>query len=73
MARLSFQPTSPFGFVRTFGKRWGPTLSIWGVGAGTAALFLLSVTPVVREGFLVKVPLLGSYYEDKTPASDKPF
>jgi ubiquinol-cytochrome c reductase subunit 10 len=43
------------------------------VGAGTAALFLLSVTPVVKKGFLVNIPLLGSYYEDKTPASDKPF
>ncbi|KAH7911428.1 ubiquinol-cytochrome-c reductase complex subunit-domain-containing protein [Hygrophoropsis aurantiaca] len=73
MARLAYQPPSPASFARTFGKSWGPTLSIWGIGAGTAALFVLSVTPVVRNQFLVKVPLLGSYYEDKTPASDKPF
>ncbi|KAH7929781.1 hypothetical protein BV22DRAFT_1080414 [Leucogyrophana mollusca] len=73
MARLSYQPTSPLNFTRTWGKRWGPSLSIWGIGAGTAALFVLSVTPVVRNGLLVKVPVLGTYYEDKTPASDKPF
>ncbi|KAH7889895.1 cytochrome b-c1 complex subunit 10, partial [Phlebopus sp. FC_14] len=54
-------------------KRWGPSLGIWGIGAGTAALFFLSVTPVVRNGLLVRVPIIGSYYEDKTPPSDKPF
>ncbi|KAG9318279.1 hypothetical protein JVU11DRAFT_363 [Chiua virens] len=73
MSRLAFQTTSPFTMGTTFFKRWTPTLSIWGLGAGAAALFLLSVTPVVKNGALVKVPLLGSYYEDKTPASDKPF
>lgn len=64
-------------------------------------LQLLSVTPLMKKGFLVKVPLvssdiyvsyrlclatfrfidcvgifnnqIGSYYEDKIPASDKPF
>ncbi|KAG2348499.1 hypothetical protein BDR05DRAFT_874747 [Suillus weaverae] len=73
MARVSFQPTSSARFASTLAKQWGPTLGIWGVGAGTAALFLLSVTPVVKKGLLVNVPLLGNYYEDKTPASDKPF
>ncbi|KAG1882952.1 ubiquinol-cytochrome-c reductase complex subunit-domain-containing protein [Suillus subluteus] len=73
MARVSFQPTPPARFASTLAKRWGPTLGIWGVGAGTAALFLLSVTPVVKKGFLVNIPLIGNYYEDKTPASDKPF
>lgn len=48
-------------------------MTLWGVGAGTAALFVLSVTPLVKREFLTKVPLLGEYYEDKTPASDKPF
>jgi len=46
---------------------------MWGVGVGAAAVFLLSVTPVVKNGLLVKLPLIGNYYEDKTPASDKPF
>ncbi|KLO05905.1 hypothetical protein SCHPADRAFT_838753, partial [Schizopora paradoxa] len=53
--------------------KWVPAMGIWGVGAGTAALLLLSVTPLVKREFLIKVPVLGSYYEDKTPASDKPF
>jgi len=56
-----------------FGKAWTPALGIWGVGVGTAAVFLLSVTPIVKNGLLVKLPLIGSVYEDKTPASDKPF
>jgi len=73
MSHVAFRPTSPYAVATTWLKHWAPTLGIWGVGAGTAALFLLSVTPVVKNGFLVKVPLVGSYYEDKTPASDKPF
>ncbi|EJD05798.1 uncharacterized protein FOMMEDRAFT_79023, partial [Fomitiporia mediterranea MF3/22] len=54
-------------------KRWIPTMGFWAVGAGTAALYLLSVTPKVKRTFLVKVPVLGSYFEDKTPPEDKPF
>jgi hypothetical protein len=73
MSRLTIQSTSPYTLGSTWFKRWVPTLGIWGVGVGAAGLFLLSVTPVVKNGLLVKVPLLGSYYEDKTPASDKPF
>ncbi|KAH8117310.1 hypothetical protein DFH11DRAFT_1574347, partial [Phellopilus nigrolimitatus] len=33
-------------------------MGIWGVGAGTAALLLLSVTPIVKREFLVKVPVV---------------
>ncbi|KAF8894461.1 cytochrome b-c1 complex subunit 10 [Infundibulicybe gibba] len=73
MARLAYHPQSQLNASLTATKRWVPTLGIWGVGAGTAALFLLSVTPLVKRELLVKVPVLGSYYEDRTPASDKPF
>ncbi|KAG6889708.1 hypothetical protein C0992_004337 [Termitomyces sp. T32_za158] len=73
MARLAFQARSPLNAGLSFTKPWVTSLGIWGVGAGTAALFVLSVTPLVKREFLVKVPMLGSYYEDKTPASDKPF
>jgi len=73
MSRVSFSQTPPFALFSRLGKAWGPTLGLWGVGAGTAAVFLLSVTPIVKNGFLVKLPLIGSVYEDKTPASDKPF
>ncbi|RDB21304.1 hypothetical protein Hypma_011452 [Hypsizygus marmoreus] len=73
MARLVYQPQSPLNATLAVSKRWATSLGIWGVGAGTAALFLLSVTPLVKREFLVKVPVVGSYYEDKTPASDKPF
>ncbi|KAF9228640.1 hypothetical protein BS17DRAFT_744590 [Gyrodon lividus] len=73
MARLSVQTPSPYSITRAWAKRWAPSLGIWGVGVGTTAVFLLSVTPVIKNGILIKLPLLGSYYEDKTPASDKPF
>ncbi|KAF5387043.1 hypothetical protein D9615_001650 [Tricholomella constricta] len=73
MTRLAYQPQSPVSAGLTATKRWATSLGIWGVGAGTAALLLLSVTPLVKREFLVKVPVLGDYYEDKTPASDKPF
>ncbi|KAF8136110.1 hypothetical protein EV363DRAFT_1428569 [Boletus edulis] len=73
MSQLTFRSTSPYALGTTLFKRWAPTLGIWGVGVGAAGMFLLSVTPVVKKGLLVKVPLLGSYYEDKIPASDMPF
>ncbi|PIL23884.1 hypothetical protein GSI_13635 [Ganoderma sinense ZZ0214-1] len=56
-----------------FFRTWTPSLGLWGAGTGVAALFLLSVTPLVKRGFLSKVPMIGGYWEDKTPASDKPF
>ncbi|KAF8479182.1 ubiquinol-cytochrome-c reductase complex subunit-domain-containing protein [Russula ochroleuca] len=62
-------PTSPRGTA----KRWSGSLGLWGVGAGTALVFLLSVTPKVKNTLLLKIPVLSDYYEDKTPASDKPF
>jgi len=73
MSKVHYHPTSPYTLPLNVGKRWVPSLGIWGVGAGTAVLFILSVTPLAKKGFLIKVPFVGSYYEDKTPASDKPF
>ncbi|KAL4268640.1 QCR10 subunit of the ubiqunol-cytochrome c oxidoreductase complex [Pleurotus pulmonarius] len=73
MARLAFSHPSPPAAALTAAKRWVPSLGVWGFGAGSAALLFLSVTPLVKREVLVKVPVLGSYFEDKTPASDKPF
>ncbi|KAG6832691.1 hypothetical protein H0H92_012263 [Tricholoma furcatifolium] len=73
MARLSYHARSPINLGLSATKHWASSLGIWGVGAGSAALLVLSVTPLVKREVLVKVPILGSYYEDKTPASDKPF
>ncbi|KAF8078103.1 cytochrome b-c1 complex subunit 10 [Lyophyllum atratum] len=73
MARLVYQPQPPAKATISAIKPWAPSLAMWGVGAGTAALLLLSVTPLVKRELLVKVPVLGRYYEDDTPASDKPF
>ncbi|KAH9966411.1 ubiquinol-cytochrome-c reductase complex subunit-domain-containing protein [Russula dissimulans] len=73
-ARPSTFPCSPTPLITPqTAKRWSGTLGIWGVGAGTALVFLLSVTPKVKNTVLLKVPLLSNYYEDDTPASDKPF
>ncbi|KAA1474869.1 hypothetical protein DENSPDRAFT_841527 [Dentipellis sp. KUC8613] len=77
MARLAFQPTPATRRLGLFtldtAKRWSPSLGIWGAGVGTALVFILSVTPIVKTNVLVKVPVIGNYWEDKTPASDKPF
>ncbi|KAH9079168.1 ubiquinol-cytochrome-c reductase complex subunit-domain-containing protein [Lactarius deliciosus] len=85
MSRLAYYPTPAnrrlgnftldvrLFFVVVPAKRWSGSLGVWGVGAGTALLFLLSVTPKVKNTFLLKVPVLSNYFEDKTPASDKPF
>ncbi|KAF9450727.1 hypothetical protein P691DRAFT_797706 [Macrolepiota fuliginosa MF-IS2] len=73
MSRLAFKTQSPLNATLTASKRWVSSLGIWGFSAGAGALLLLSVTPLVRREVLVKVPVLGNYYEDKTPASDKPF
>ncbi|KAF8184887.1 hypothetical protein K438DRAFT_1837047 [Mycena galopus ATCC 62051] len=54
-------------------RRIASGFGIWAFGAGSAVFLLLSVTPLVRREVLLKVPLLKNYYEDKTPASDKPF
>ncbi|KAF7311551.1 hypothetical protein MKEN_01057500 [Mycena kentingensis (nom. inval.)] len=73
MSRVVFTPTPAYAHTIQMTKRWASSLGIWGVGAGSAAFLLLSVTPLVRREVLVKVPVLNWYFEDKTPASDKPF
>ncbi|KAG8947313.1 hypothetical protein FRC04_010889 [Tulasnella sp. 424] len=54
-------------------QRWVPSLGLWGAGAGVAVALLMSATPLFKNDVLVKVPALGWYWEDNTPASDKPF
>ncbi|KAI0341858.1 hypothetical protein BDW22DRAFT_1358744 [Trametopsis cervina] len=73
MARVAYQPRNAAKVTSELARKWTPSAALWGAGAGVFALYLLSVTPLVKREFLVKVPVLGSYYEDKTPASDKPF
>ncbi|KJA18577.1 hypothetical protein HYPSUDRAFT_45120 [Hypholoma sublateritium FD-334 SS-4] len=73
MSRLVFQHQSQISSTVNLAKRWTTSLGFWGAGAGAAALLFLSVTPLVRREVLEKTPLLGLYYQDKTPASDKPF
>ncbi|KAJ3551144.1 hypothetical protein NM688_g4891 [Phlebia brevispora] len=73
MSRVAYRPTPVFQATNVFGRKWAPSLAIWGVGTGAAVLYLLSVTPLVKREFLSKVPVIGGYWEDKIPASDKPF
>ncbi|KAF5391723.1 hypothetical protein D9757_001783 [Collybiopsis confluens] len=54
-------------------RNWSPSLATWGAGVGAGALLFLSVTPLVRREVLSKVPVLKGYFQDDTPASDKPF
>ncbi|KAJ2933190.1 hypothetical protein H1R20_g3923, partial [Candolleomyces eurysporus] len=73
MARLAFQSRTPLQAFLGAATPWTRSAATWGVGAGTAVFLLLSVTPLVRREVLQKTPGLSWYYEDKTPASDKPF
>jgi len=77
MSRLAYYPTPATRRLGSFtldtAKRWTGSLGVWGVGVGTALVFVLSVTPKVKNTLLLNIPMLSSYYEDKTPASDKPF
>ncbi|KZV93351.1 hypothetical protein EXIGLDRAFT_835769 [Exidia glandulosa HHB12029] len=64
------------GIHPSFTRRWSGSLALWGAGAGIYVLYILSVTPLVKREFLTQVPVtppqIGSYYEDKRPASDRP-
>ncbi|KZT69009.1 hypothetical protein DAEQUDRAFT_811687 [Daedalea quercina L-15889] len=73
MSRFSLHVEPEHKRPLTFARRWGTSMGLWGTGAGIMALYLLSVTPLVKREFLSKVPVIGGYWADKTPASDKPF
>ncbi|OSD01628.1 hypothetical protein PYCCODRAFT_1436237 [Trametes coccinea BRFM310] len=73
MSRVVYHPVPHQRNVQRFVRNWSTSLGLWGAGAGVAALYLLSVTPLVKREFLSKVPVLGGYFQDNTPASDKPF
>ncbi|ORX35363.1 cytochrome b-c1 complex subunit 10 [Kockovaella imperatae] len=70
--KLKSQP-AVMGFTpeRLAGFR-GP-LVMWGFGIGVTVSLFLSSVPIFKRDVLQKVPVLGDYYTDKTPDSDKPF
>ncbi|WWD19733.1 hypothetical protein CI109_104197 [Kwoniella shandongensis] len=72
----SFVRRSQLQFLGLTAERlsgWTPTLAVWGVTAGAAVSLFLSDVPLFRKDVLIKVPVLGNYYKDTTPDSDKPF
>ncbi|EAU91242.1 hypothetical protein CC1G_06877 [Coprinopsis cinerea okayama7 len=71
-SRVFIHP-SPAQAALSAAKPWTRSAGIWGFGTGAAVFLLLSVTPLVRREVLEKTPGLSWYFEDKTPASDKPF
>jgi len=73
MPSVQYQAVTPQKLPFRFARTWGTSLGLWGVGAGAMVLYMLSVTPLVKREFLSKVPVIGDYWADKTPASDKPF
>ncbi|EUC65047.1 ubiquinol-cytochrome-C reductase complex subunit [Rhizoctonia solani AG-3 Rhs1AP] len=74
MARFIPQPQPRLGPL-TLGslKPWAGTAGRWGVAAGAAVTLFMSVTPIFQKDVLLKIPVLSTYFEDNTPASDKPF
>jgi len=73
MSRIVYHPVPEHKLPVHFARRWGTSMGLWGAGAGIMVLYVLSVTPLVKQGFLSKLPVIGSYWQDKIPASDKPF
>ncbi|KAK1927776.1 cytochrome b-c1 complex subunit 10 [Papiliotrema laurentii] len=50
-----------------------PALAVWGIGAGAAVALFASDIPLFQKDVLQKIPVINSYFTDKTPDSDKPF
>ncbi|KAG8692281.1 hypothetical protein FRC12_020491 [Ceratobasidium sp. 428] len=74
MARFHVEPQPRLGTFTFAGARpWIRSAGVWGAGAGAAVTLLMSVTPIFKKDVLLKVPVLSNYFEDTTPASDKPF
>ncbi|WVQ77486.1 hypothetical protein IAR50_007172 [Cryptococcus sp. DSM 104548] len=72
----AFVRRSQFAFAGLSTERlskWGPSLVFWGAGAGTFVSLLLSEVPLFQKDILRKVPVVGQYWVDTTPDSDKPF
>ncbi|THG99634.1 hypothetical protein EW026_g2734 [Hermanssonia centrifuga] len=73
MSRVVYHSRPALKVTSAMSRKWAPSAAVWGAGAGVMVLYILSVTPLVKRGFLTKLPVVGAYWEDKTPASDKPF
>ncbi|CEL55158.1 hypothetical protein RSOLAG1IB_01166 [Rhizoctonia solani AG-1 IB] len=74
MARFVPQPQPRLGpFTASSLKPWAGTAGLWAAGAGAAVALFMSVTPIFKKDVLLKIPVLSNHFEDKTPASDKPF
>ncbi|ODQ65334.1 hypothetical protein NADFUDRAFT_51928 [Nadsonia fulvescens var. elongata DSM 6958] len=61
------------GYTLASTLRWTPALTYWGVGSLIGAIFLIEGIPRTRRDILQKIPVIGSYWIDNTPESDKPF
>ncbi|SHO75991.1 Uncharacterized protein MSYG_0325 [Malassezia sympodialis ATCC 42132] len=67
----SFQPhVGPINAQYAF--KWVPSLVFWGATSGVLVTLALSGVPLFKTDVLLKTPV-ASFYEDKTPDSDKPF
>ncbi|TFL07698.1 hypothetical protein BDV98DRAFT_558327 [Pterulicium gracile] len=73
MPQLSFTRSLGAARIHNFRRVWSPSLSVWGAGTGIFLTFLLSSTPLVKREVLCKLPVVGEYYTDNTPDSDKAF
>lgn len=53
-------------------KSYGPTLAVWGGVVGVGALTFTERVPLIRETFLVKIPVVGSHWEYNPDPEDVP-
>ncbi|PVF97720.1 hypothetical protein CPB86DRAFT_706445, partial [Serendipita vermifera] len=54
-------------------RAWRFPLAVWGVSTGITLSLLLSNTPIFKKDVLIKIPVFGDIWTDKTPPEDKPY
>ena len=54
-------------------SRYGAIASAFGVSTAIFAVFFFGEVPRVRKDILMKIPIIGGYWERSIPPEDNPF
>ncbi|KAF2199449.1 hypothetical protein GQ43DRAFT_398716 [Delitschia confertaspora ATCC 74209] len=61
------------GITKQHAIRFGTMAGSFGAVAGIFALFFFAEVPKVRDDIMIKVPIIGEYFEKKIAPEDNPF